>query len=59
MTNGLKQERPQLFSEVHVVSSFLPMTLTLGEDQHMVDYVMKTDINCSLKVWLEMICSND
>ena len=33
----------------HTVSSLLPMTVVLGQDQHTVDYVMNTDINCDLK----------
>lgn len=43
---------------VHTVSSSLPMTVVLGQDQHTVDYVMNTDINWDLKVWLKMTCSN-
>lgn len=34
---------------IHAVSSSLPMTVELGQDQHTADYVMNTDINCYLK----------
>lgn len=61
VARGMVQRRSPHSSSVNVrmVSSSLPMTLPLGQDQHALYYVMNTDTNCYLKGWLKMICSND